>query len=118
MELEREDTSYAIADDIVLKEQPKNFERSFVVPPMSNQILVRDKITRIPFHIEAAMTRMVLEAVMAQHEEVDNRLSANLSHWSSASLRRSHSPRKQLFVSRKPSSIILNKFDQRPLSSC
>lgn len=40
----------------------------------THQILVRDAITEIFFHVENAMTEFVLETLKAQHKKVDNRL--------------------------------------------
>lgn len=76
MESEHEDTFHAVADAVVSGKDPEILKHGPVAPPMSYQIPVRDKITGIAFRVEEAITRPMLKTVTAQHEVVDNRLSA------------------------------------------
>lgn len=61
------------------RKQPENFEQGPVASPSGDQILVRDAIAGILFHVKEVMTKLVLETVMAQRKRVDNRLSAALN---------------------------------------
>lgn len=64
MEKEPEDTLQAIADTFVSELRTKNIEQGSVAPLTGSQILKRDSITSIPFHVQKAMTEPVLETVI------------------------------------------------------
>lgn len=57
----QEDTFHAAADGEVSNEQPVSFKNGLFAPPKSEGILVCDATTRIPFHVEKAMTKLVIE---------------------------------------------------------
>lgn len=76
---EREGTFHAVADAFVSEDKPATFQQDPVVPSMSDQILVRDVVTGIPFHVEELLTKLVLKIVVAQHKEYDDCLFAALA---------------------------------------
>lgn len=78
MEMELEDTFHTVVDAVVSEENLETFEQGPVAPLKSDQIIVRYVITGITFHIEEAMTKLVLETLMAQRKRVANLLTAAL----------------------------------------
>lgn len=76
----RVDTFHTVANAVVSNDKPVAFEQGLVAPPTSDQFLVSDGITGIPFYVGEAMKLLVLETVTVQHKRVDNRLSTSLEY--------------------------------------
>lgn len=70
LEPEREETLRAVANAIVSEKNPANFEHGSMVPPTSDQIIVRDAIADIPLHAEEAIARLVLKAITVHLKQV------------------------------------------------
>lgn len=51
-----------------------SFEKRSVAPSKSDQILVSDVNTGISFHVNDAMTNLVVQTLYAEHKRVHNRL--------------------------------------------
>lgn len=75
-EQEREDTFHTVADANVTEEKHATFKPEPDLPSTSEHILVLDEITGNAFHVEEAMTELVLKTITAQKNRADNRLSA------------------------------------------
>lgn len=67
-----------VFDAILSKKQAASVARDEVKPATSEQIDLRDATTGIWYHVEEALSKLVLEALTARHKGVDNRLSAVL----------------------------------------
>lgn len=78
METGCEKTFHSVADSFVFEERPISFELGFTASSISDQILVHNTFTGIPFHVKSAMDKPVFETVATQREGVDTCLSAAL----------------------------------------
>lgn len=73
MEMEREKTLHAAAHTVISEKHQAILEQGVVVLLTNNEILMRDLITDVPFHVKEEMTKLVLKASTAKQKDVDNR---------------------------------------------
>lgn len=78
VQYQHEDTFQAVSDAVFSKEQPVYFRKGSVALWMLDRIVMRDAIAGVLFHVDNAMTKLLLEVVTAQHKGVHNRQSAAL----------------------------------------
>lgn len=62
---EREVTFDVIAETVVYEEKPATFKQESVAAALSEQVFVQNETTCIPFHVEQALKKLVLENLTA-----------------------------------------------------
>lgn len=77
-ETKRDIPSLVISDQAGREERPTSTETVPVALRTSNQLLVRKAVTGIPVHIEASLSKLVLETLTSSLEGVDNLVSTTL----------------------------------------